>query len=303
MKKTAFVFRLLLLLLPVAAAGSDDALIAIKKAYAETAAAIALGQKGEAGGLYCNELIVNSRNGSWRGSGNYLKKAAFWYVDQPEFAAAEGKKPEGALAKVEIRETAAAVSAYSEFLYVNGEPVFFMRSENGDKSGEERIYFKEGKVLRRLLDTKETATAPDLPKILREAVYWQNVFLGSFGDDFPAPRAEHPIDAWLSGRMRREPSSQEMNACLGQAYEKWDAELNRVYRELGAKLAGDGQATLRHAQRSWVAFRDSELAWLAAFYGGRQGSMYANMLAADRVELVRRRVLELSSWLELLAQP
>jgi uncharacterized protein YecT (DUF1311 family) len=114
--------------------------------------------------------------------------------------------------------------------------------------------------------------------------------------------SKHPIDAWLTACMEQNPSSQGMNGCLGQAYEKWDLELNRVYQELSGKLNAGERAVLREAQRAWIAFRDRELAWLAKFYGGLQGSMYANMLAADRVDLVKRRVMELRSFLDVLAQ-
>jgi uncharacterized protein YecT (DUF1311 family) len=114
--------------------------------------------------------------------------------------------------------------------------------------------------------------------------------------------AKHPIDAWLTNCMEKDPSTQGMNACLGQAYEKWDLELNRVYRELSGKLDPEAQAVLRETQRAWIAFRDRELAWLAKFYGGMDGTMYSNMLAADRVDLVKRRVLELASYLDVIIQ-
>ena len=111
---------ILWLFLAAVIAAEDPEVQAIKKLYAETAAAIALAQKGEAGGLYCNELTVNSRNGSWRAVGNYLKKIAFWYGDQPEFAAMEGKRAETVLAKVEVRETAAVRYLYREFFFAGG---------------------------------------------------------------------------------------------------------------------------------------------------------------------------------------
>jgi hypothetical protein len=45
-----------------------------------------------------------------------------------------------------------------------------------------------------------------------------------------------------------------------------------------------------------------KLAWLATFYEGFDGSMYRNMLAADRVELMCRRALEMASFLDVLEQ-
>jgi uncharacterized protein YecT (DUF1311 family) len=283
---------------------ANAALAEIRRAYAETAAAIALAQKGESGGLYCNEMISNSRGGSWRAVGNYSRRVVFWYSDPPDFFAATGKEAKGALAKVEITETAAAVSTSHEFLYMNGEPVFYFRSESpgGGPAGEERIYFRDGKTLLRLLGKEESREAADATALLSEAAYWQRLFLLSFNSDVAAPGALHPVDAWLAACMEKDPSTQGMNRCLGQAYEKWDAELNRVYQELGGKLGEGLRPALREAQRAWIAFRDGESDWLAKFYGGLDGSMYRNMLAADRVELVRRRVLELNSFLDVLEQ-
>jgi hypothetical protein len=162
----------------------DAAIGEIKKLYTETAAAIALAQKGEAGGLYCNELAVNSRNGSWRAVGNYAKKIAFWYSDQPEFATAEGQEAEAVLAKVEVRETAAVRSLYREFFFAGGRLLFFFCSEkSGDEPvSEERIYFKDGKPVLRLLGQEKASGSIQTEAISREAGYWQKLFLLTFGD-------------------------------------------------------------------------------------------------------------------------
>jgi hypothetical protein len=165
-------------------AAEDPKVQEIKKLYAETAAAIALAQKGEAGGLYCNELTINSRNGSWRAVGNYAKKIAFWYSDQPEFAIAAGMGAESVLAKVEVRETAAVRSLYREFFFAGGQLLFFFRGEkSGDEPvSEERIYFRDNKPLLRLLGKEKAAAAIATEMISREAQYWQKLFLLSFAE-------------------------------------------------------------------------------------------------------------------------
>jgi hypothetical protein len=178
------IFILYSLLFPAAVAAEDPGVLEIKKLYAETAAAIALAQQGEPGGLYCNELTVNSRNGSWRAVGNYSERIAFWYSDQPEFTASAGGDGKAALAKVEVSETAAARSWYREFFFAGGRLLFFFRRENnGDEiAAEERIYFKEGKPLQRLLG-RERATGPIImTSIFLEAARWQELFLLTFGD-------------------------------------------------------------------------------------------------------------------------
>ena len=291
---------LLLAFLPLAA--DDAAVVGIRKAYADTAAAISRTLKGERNGLYANELVVNSRNGAWRGSGNYSQKAVFWYADPPEFAAAEGKKGESALAKVEVTETAAAMTRYAEFFYMDGEPVFCFRRGGDGGNAEERVYFQNGRVIQRLGSARETPADVDPSPLLREAAHWQGLFLMTFDGAAPASGKEHPIDSWLKGCMEKDPSTQGTNACLGQALVRWDSEMNRVYQELNGRLDAEGCNTLREAQRAWMAFRDRELAWLGEFYGRLQGSMYGSMLVADRVEVTRKRALELDSLLDVLEQ-
>jgi uncharacterized protein YecT (DUF1311 family) len=310
MSKMRIVLMILLIFSAPPLAADDAPIARIRQAYAETAAAIALGQKGEAGGFYCNQLAFNNFNGSWRAVGNYSQTVLFWYSDQPEFAAAAGAKPEAVLAKVEVRETAAAVSSYREFFFTDGRLAFFFRKEKaGDgPTSEERIYFQGDRPLLRPGKGESDPETGAAATIIRAAAHWQKLFLLSFGAAAPLPAvtagatAGHPVDAWLAACMAKDPSTQGVNLCLGQAYEKWDAELNRVYRELGARLAEGLRPSLREAQRAWVAFRDGELAWLAKFYGSLDGSMYRSMLAADRLEVVRKRVLELNSSLDVLEQ-
>ena len=44
--------------------------------------------------------------------------------------------------------------------------------------------------------------------------------------------------------------------------------LNRVYKQLQAKLAGDAQKALRAAQRSWIKYRDDNCALHSQASGG-----------------------------------
>jgi uncharacterized protein YecT (DUF1311 family) len=303
MKKASGACMSAILFLAGLLPATDDAAIArIRKAYAETSAGIARAQQGGEGGLYANELVVNSRRGSWRGSGNYAKKAVFWYADPPEFAVAEGKEGESVLAKVEVTETAAAATSYAEFLFLDGEPVFVFRRGGVDGPGEERIYLQGGRVVQRLGGAPGPAAAFDPSPMLREAAFWQGLFLSSFGSPAPGAKNEHAIDAWLKGCMEKDASTQGTNACLGQALARWDNEMNRAYQELGGRLDEGRRNSLREAQRAWVAFREKESAWLGNFYGGLEGSMYGSMLAADRVEVPRKRALELASLLDVLEQ-
>ena len=113
-------------------------------------------------------------------------------------------------------------------------------------------------------------------------------------------KAQHPIDKWLSDCMEKNPSTQGMLKCLEEGYTRWDAELNRVYRELIGRLGPEEQGTLREAQKAWLKQRDETFKLLRMIYAKKDGTMYLTMQAADRVEIIQKRALELASYLDVL---
>lgn len=52
----------------------------------------------------------------------------------------------------------------------------------------------------------------------------------------------------------------DLNECYGKAFKASDAELNKLYKEITARLKDDPDTTrlLVATQRAWVAFRDAE---------------------------------------------
>jgi uncharacterized protein YecT (DUF1311 family) len=62
----------------------------------------------------------------------------------------------------------------------------------------------------------------------------------------------------------------EMNAQARKDFERADAELNKIYQSLLAKLAEtEAKNKLRESQRAWIAFRDAEAVFFAdQFRGG-----------------------------------
>ncbi|MCX6564158.1 MAG: DUF1311 domain-containing protein, partial [Candidatus Aminicenantes bacterium] len=115
----------------------------------------------------------------------------------------------------------------------------------------------------------------------------------------PSP-AKHPIDKWLSDCMDKDPSTQGMLRCLEEGYTRWDAELNRVYKELINRLTPEEQGTLREAQKAWLKQRDETFKLLRMIYAKKDGTMYLTMQAADRVEVIQKRALEMASYLDIL---
>lgn len=99
----------------------------------------------------------------------------------------------------------------------------------------------------------------------------------------------------------------EMNACAAIDFERADAELNAEYRlaiaharasdreESGRRPEGDDrsgdEATLREAQRAWVAFRDAHCRLEG--YEARGGSMESMRYDGCRAEITRARIAQL----------
>ena len=110
---------------------------------------------------------------------------------------------------------------------------------------------------------------------------------------------EHPIDTKLNACMDKNPSTAGMIQCLDEAYRAWDGLLNTSYNGLLATMKPVQQGKLRNLQRQWLAFRDAEFAFINEFYP-TQGTMWVPVRMSERVEIVKSRALQLSSYLESL---
>ena len=121
--------------------------------------------------------------------------------------------------------------------------------------------------------------------------------LAASAQDEPDP---HPIDVFVEGCLDKNVSTLGMMQCFEQGYAKWDAELNKQYKQLATRLNADQKAALLAAQRQWIAYRDLEFKTLASIYTGLEGTMYRPMHVSARMELVRKRTLDLKAYNNLL---
>jgi uncharacterized protein YecT (DUF1311 family) len=76
-----------------------------------------------------------------------------------------------------------------------------------------------------------------------------------------------------------------------------DSELNRLYKEITARLAGDDSKLhlLTVAQRGWIAFRDAECTFSAS--GVEGGSAYPEVLSSCKAVLTQKRIADFKSYL------
>lgn len=108
-----------------------------------------------------------------------------------------------------------------------------------------------------------------------------------------AEGAKHEIDALVDKMMDRDPSTAGMIEAVTEGEKRWDAELNKYYKLLGESLDKESKAALKKAQLAWIAFRDAEFAMIAEIYSKKEGTMYRVIAAGARMEVVKKRALEL----------
>jgi uncharacterized protein YecT (DUF1311 family) len=91
-------------------------------------------------------------------------------------------------------------------------------------------------------------------------------------------------------------AQQDMNACIGDAVNRADAVLNRVYRQLNDKLDVNGKRNLVAAERAWITFRDRECE-LRTGYDTRDlrnnGTIAPYLVGQCKLDLTSRRTEEL----------
>jgi uncharacterized protein YecT (DUF1311 family) len=107
---------------------------------------------------------------------------------------------------------------------------------------------------------------------------------------------KHPIDIWLEKCMEKgDYTTDAMVSCGSQALDKWDKELNRIYKELIKKLSPEERELLKQSQLQWVKFRDAEFKFLDNLYLGI-GTMIPVMIMGEKLDIVSRRVKMLEAY-------
>lgn len=115
-------------------------------------------------------------------------------------------------------------------------------------------------------------------------------------------QTQHPIDKALEACIDKNGSTAGMVECTDKAYAGWDKELNKNYGELMRTLKPSQKETLRLAQLEWIKFRDLDFKLIDSVYDTMQGTMYIPMRVDARMEVVKRRALELKGYLDLVTE-
>jgi uncharacterized protein YecT (DUF1311 family) len=116
------------------------------------------------------------------------------------------------------------------------------------------------------------------------------------------PVKPHPIDAKIDALMEKDPSTHGQVWALDEGLKLWDQELNRVYQELRNALKADPEAPniLKNAQLAWIKTRDADFALIDTVFSRKEGTMFRPMAIGAKLELVKKRALELADRLAIL---
>lgn len=85
--------------------------------------------------------------------------------------------------------------------------------------------------------------------------------------------------------------------CVSTATQKWDTELNKAYIELVDLLTTEQKEKLKIAQREWIEYRDKEIEFSNQLYYYMQGTMWIPVSAQTKLDLTRKRTIELESYI------
>ncbi|NIE73979.1 DUF1311 domain-containing protein [Pantoea sp. Tr-811] len=90
--------------------------------------------------------------------------------------------------------------------------------------------------------------------------------------------------------MDKASSTVAMSACIQAETKLQDDRLNRVYKQLMAKLGAAPQKSLRDVQRQWIAYRDANCKFHVQASGGTLAQLEGGMCVLDQT---RERAAEL----------
>jgi|GEM_PF-4043056 len=107
--------------------------------------------------------------------------------------------------------------------------------------------------------------------------------------------AQHPIDAEITECYNTNPSKLGIMECEIMGYQKWKAEVSRVYNILLSKLDEEGQLILKEQQLAWEALIKLEFELNEKLY-----AQQISLLATTTTDLMRKRAMELQSHLDVL---
>ena len=84
-----------------------------------------------------------------------------------------------------------------------------------------------------------------------------------------------------------------MTNCINEASGRWNKKIDNNIMSLKKVLPAETYHLLEKSQQKWIEYRDAQWAFLDNFYSQKDGTIYSNILSADKSEIVKHRAQEL----------
>lgn len=105
----------------------------------------------------------------------------------------------------------------------------------------------------------------------------------------------HPIEKAVQDCMQKENySTFGMSGCVDESVNDWNKEINKYIAQLKEILPDEKYEFLKNSQKEWTDYKDAEWALLEVTIGEKTGSIYVNILSADKSAVLEKRAKDLS---------
>ena len=107
-----------------------------------------------------------------------------------------------------------------------------------------------------------------------------------------------PIDRQMNACLatKEAETTGGMRACVGKATAAWTQRLTAAYSQLMQTLDPVSRALLKTGQRSWLAYRQRDAAFLKGPWRARHGTLLPLRIEAHRLDELRARVRALEAY-------
>ena len=112
----------------------------------------------------------------------------------------------------------------------------------------------------------------------------------------------YPIDKAYDACIAKDTSCGNLYNCAFEAYAAWDRMMDKEYKKLLKNLKAEKDKTaMKLAQTAWVNYRDNEFKAYDNIFN-KQGSCWTQLRATGRIDIVRKRALQLLQYNTELAK-
>ena len=110
---------------------------------------------------------------------------------------------------------------------------------------------------------------------------------------------QYPIDKFEENCISDKSSTQEINECTFKAVDLWNKEIEKNLALLKNITSKEYFEKIQLSQKKWESYRDSEFV-VYNLIQKKEGTMFQNVLAGCKRELIKQRAIELKSLYETL---